>query len=239
MPEIKSPRRELHVVSSRIELGDITGRVLFPTPVQGPWLPFLRFADTTTKGGGDDAEGHTHLEEEVLNYIVTGRVEYEDEQGQTSTLDPGTVELLTARDATHHKLKGFSSTEETRWLSVVVRKPRAEEGPSRRIQLVGGSPPARHVGITLERPLVGVGGSVTSTVGLECADIEFREDGRCTCPIGPGRRAVAYVFEGSGVVNEQVLALGAGALLDNVTNLSIQAASGTRLLVSSVPHSTS
>ncbi|MGC2288425.1 MAG: pirin family protein [Thermoplasmata archaeon] len=235
MAGIDGAPRHLRVVSSQIELDDISGRVLFPSPAQGPWLPFLRIAETSTSGGGDDPEGHTHREEEVLNYIVEGRVEYEDDVGRRALLGPGSVELLTAREETRHKLMGAIEPTRTRWLSVVVRCVPEMGEPDHRAQVAHGPPPARRGDATLERLLVGPDSPVVSGAGLECVDIEFRKEGRCVCLIGRERRAVAYVFEGSGSVDGQLADAGAGALIDNVTEVSIQARTGTRVLLASAP----
>ncbi|MCI4352970.1 MAG: pirin family protein [Thermoplasmata archaeon] len=236
MAGIEKPAREFRVVASRIELDDVAGRVLFPSLLQGPWLPFLRFAETSTTGDDADAEGHSHYEEEVLNYILAGRVDYEDETGQHSVLEPGTVEFLTAREATRHKLRVPKQGFQTRWLSVVVQFPRGSPGPTHPIQVAPGPMRYRASEATIERFLVGPEALVASGAGLECIDIEFRKDGRCVCPLGRERRAVAYMFEGSGSVNDQLVEMGAGALFDNVTKVSIQAKSGTRLLLASAPH---
>jgi redox-sensitive bicupin YhaK (pirin superfamily) len=235
MTGIEEPPRELRVVASRIELADVSGRVLFPSPVQGPWLPFLRFADTITMGGGDDPEGHTHLDEEVLNFIVEGRVDYEDDVGRASILEAGTLELLTAREETRHKLVGAKDGTRTRWLSVVVRVPAGSAGTSHRFQVAPCPTPIEIGEAAMIRFLVGPDAPVQSGAGLECNELEFRQDGQCDSPVGPERRAVAYVIEGSGSVGHQVLEVGVGALIENATKVSIRALSGTRLLLASAP----
>lgn len=227
--------RELRVVTSRIELEDVSGRVLFPTPVQGPWLPFLRFADTITSGAGDDPEGHTHLEEEALNYVITGRVDYDDETGHRSVLGPGAVELLTAHEETRHKVMGGAQAPGTRWLSVVVRCPPASGASGHRFQVAPGPPPIPVSKTVEERLLVGPDAAVDSGAGLECVDLHFRKDGRCVCPVGAERRAAAYVFEGSGSIDRLPVEVGVGVLVENLTKITIQAKSGTRVLVASVP----
>jgi redox-sensitive bicupin YhaK (pirin superfamily) len=227
------PPRELRVVASRIELADVSGRVLFPSPVQGPWLPFLRFADTT--GGGDDPEGHTHLDEEVMNYVLEGRVDYEDDAGHRSELEPGALELLTAREETRHKLVAIRSAPRTRWLSVVVHLPPEAGGPSHRFQVAARPAPLDMGEAAVVRFLVGPDAPLQSGAGLECNEIEFRRDGQCVSPVGSDRRAVGYAIEGSATVGRQALEEGVGALIENSTNISIRAKSGSRLLLASAP----
>jgi redox-sensitive bicupin YhaK (pirin superfamily) len=226
--------RELRVVASRIELDDISGSVLFPTPAQGPWLPFVRFAVTISTGGGDDPAGHSHRGEEVMNYILEGHVGYEDDVGHDSVLERGAVVLLTAREEAHHNLMQKQGSR-SRWLSVVVRCPPTMGGPAHQVHIAPGPIPALAGDVTAERRLVGPDAPVASSSGFECIDIEFRKDGLSAFPVGRERRAVAYTLEGSGLVDGQGVGAGAGALIENATEVSIRAASGTRILLASMP----
>jgi redox-sensitive bicupin YhaK (pirin superfamily) len=235
MAGMEESPRQMRVASSRIDLSDVSGRVLFPSPLQGPWLPFLRFADTITTGGGDDPEGHIHLEEEVLNYIIQGRTEYEDNAGHRSVLEPGMLELLTAREETRHKLMGLKDVPGSRWLSVVVRLPRGTGGPSHKFQVTHAPAPLDAGEVAIERFLVGPESSVESGAGLAVTDLEFRKEGECVCPIGSERRAVAYVFDGSAAVGAQSLETGDGELIENAAKISIRANPGARVLLASVP----
>jgi redox-sensitive bicupin YhaK (pirin superfamily) len=235
MVRMEESPRQMRVASSRIDLSDVSGRVLFPSPVQGPWLPFLRFADSITTGGGDDPEGHTHVEEEVLNYIVQGRTEYEDNTGHRTILEPGMLELLTAREETRHKLMGLKDVAGTRWLSVVVRLPRDYGGPSHRFQVTRAPAPLDAGEVAAERFLVGPESPVESGAGLAVTDLEFRKEGQCNCPIGSERRAVVYVFDGSAAVGGQPLQTGDGELIENAAKISVRAHPGARVLLASVP----
>ena len=235
MPGSGSSPRVTLVVPSRMDLSDVSGRVLFPSPVQGPWLPFQRFADTTTSGGGDDPEGHAHSEEEVLNYIVAGRADYEDDAGRHSVLASGSLELLTAREETRHKLTGQPQAPGTRWLSVVVRFPRGVEGPSRRFQVVTELttiPAGESVAV---RFLVGPDTPAQSGTGLECDDVEFQGSGEYVRPLGGDRRAVAYVYEGTSSIEGHAIEAGVGALIENSIKISLRGKPGTRVLLASVP----
>jgi len=234
MARVEEPERELRVVASRMELDDVSGRVLFPTPAQGPWIPFVRFAETVATGGDIDAEGHPHRQEEVMNYLLEGRVEYEDDVGHRSVLEPGTVVLFTAREEARHNLIP-NQTPRARWLSVLVRCPPTAGGPPHRVQIAPVPVPVRPGEGTLERPLIGPEAPLASSAGLECVDIEFRATGRCVCPVGRERRAVAYVYDGSGWVDDQPLDAGAGALLENAVEVTLRGESGTRVLLATAP----
>ena len=228
--------REWRVVASRMDLEDVSGRVLFPTPRVGPWIPFVRFAETVTTGAGDDSEGHSHKREEVLNYIVEGRVEYEDDVRRRSVLEQGAVVLLTAREEAHHNLMTRPSPR-SRWLSVIVRVPTNLGGAPHAVQIATAPTPHQPEGGPVERRLVGRGAPIVSASGLECVDLEFSEKGRCRCPVGDGRRAVAYAYDGSGSVDGQVVEAGAGALIEDVNEVTVEAGAGTRVFLASAPRS--
>jgi quercetin 2,3-dioxygenase len=213
-----------------MDLDDVSGRVLFPSPVQGPWLPFLRFAETATTGAQDDSGVHSHQGEEVLNYILEGRVEYEDDVGQRSLLDPGAIVLLTARTEAHHNLTA-KPPPRSRWLSVVVQYPLGVGAARHPVQIASKPNASRESEGSVERRLVGPGAPIASASGLECLEIQFREAGQCVCPIGPERRAVAYLFEGSGSIDGLRVDAGAGVLTENSRELEFRCTSASRLFI--------
>ncbi len=237
MARVEGPPRQLNVVASQMILEDVQGRVLFPTPTRGPWLPFVRFAETLTTGGGFDPEGHSHQQEEVLNYLLEGEVEYEDDGGRRSVLGEGTVALLTARKEAHHNLVPKGS-QRARWLSVVVRY-QSKRGPAHLVQVAAGSPavPAAQ-GISqepVERHLVGPESPVASACGLKVLEVEFRKPGRCICPVGQEQRAIVYVIDGTAFMDNQLIGAGAGVLLEDATDIALRAETKTRVLLASVP----
>jgi quercetin 2,3-dioxygenase len=236
MPPDQGSHRVLRVVSSRIDLDDTSGRVLFPSMAQGPWLPFLRFAETRTTRAENDPGGHPHRREEVMNYILEGHVDYEDDLGHRSLLGPGTVVLLTARDEVRHNLIANSDSP-ARWLSVVVECPPSSGEPYHRFQTAPGATPAPAGDGSIERRLVGSGAPVLASSGLTCTDVELRAGARCVRTLPRGQRAVVYVYEGSGRVDDRPVETGNGALLENATEIVFRAETGARVLFASAPRS--
>ncbi len=217
-----------------MDLEDVSGRVLFPSPEHGPWLPLLRFADTTTTRAGDPSEPHSHRREEVLNYVLEGEVEYEDDTGQRSRLGSGAVALLTAQETALHNLTPRAPPR-ARWISLVVRCSSASGGPGHMVQIARGPLPARNGDGCVERRIAGRGGAVSSNAGLECAEIEFRAEGRCLGRVGRDRRAVGYLLEGSGRIDGAEIDVGQGALLEDTPEVEIRGRPGTRVILVSAP----
>lgn len=232
MPSTDGSRVPLRVVASQMDLEDVSGRVLFPSPAQGPWLPLLRFAETTTMRRGDDSDAHTHEREEVLSYIVEGPVEYEDDAGRRTVLGSGAVALLTAPGSTRHNLMARPSPR-SRWISVIVRCPPGGPRSSSMVQIANGPVPARTSAGTVERLLVGRGGAVASNAGLECTEIEFLSAGSCRCRVGSDRRAVAYGVDGTVRIDGASLEAGSGALFEDTAGVGIEGESGARVILAS------
>jgi redox-sensitive bicupin YhaK (pirin superfamily) len=230
---LREPPRDLRVVASHIDLEDVSGRVLFPTSVQGPWMPFSRFAETNATGSYS-TESHSHREEEVMVFVLDGRVHHEDEAGHVVVLEAGTVLLLTARQETRHNVSAEPPSR-ARWLSLVVRCRSSRTGPPYRVQVAPGTrpPPLERDGA--ERNLVGHDSPVMSSSGLECRHIELAPGARCVCPIGPDRRGLAYVYDGSGAIEGLLVDAGAGVLFDGAREVNFESKSNTRILVASAP----
>lgn len=226
--------RTVRVVASRIDLEDVSGRVLFPSMAQGPWTPFLRFAETVATGGGIDPEGHPHRDEEVLTYVLDGEVDHEDAEGSRTVLGAGSAVLFAARSETRHNLVAHPGSR-ARWLSVVIRLPGGDVGPDHRVQFAPAPLPAGEKPGARERRVVGPGAALVASSALECTELELRANVRHTWSIGRGRRAVVYVLDGRATIDEQPVEISSGALLENATAVSLNTESGARLIVASAP----
>ena len=229
----ESPR-ELRVVASRIDLGDVSARVLFPTPEQGPWTPFARFADTTL-ARHDDPGAHPHRDEEVLTYVIEGNVREEEEGGRRASLEPDSIVLLAAvgNEVSHKLLLGDG--DRARWLSIVLSLRAAAGATPRTWQRAKVAPPVQTPDGMVERRIVSAEGPLHSAVGLECHEIELPSDRSCVCPIGSGRRGVAYPVAGAGDVDGRPVSEGVGALVEGVSSVVLRGCKGSRFLLATAP----
>ncbi|TLZ94433.1 MAG: hypothetical protein E6J95_04065 [Methanobacteriota archaeon] len=223
------------LVHGVIDDSDITARILFPTREREPFLPFERFAESvaTSRKKGDL---HAHLGQEVVTYVLEGHIEHEYGAGVHDNLTEGSILVLTASDEVRHALtmeKGHTA----RWLSIVSRLPEhAEPAPS---SLKIRTPKPSPVGSdgAARTSLIGPNGAVPSSSGLELTDVAFAKRGSAFFRLGHDRRGLVYALHGTGAVDDHELELGHGALLENMSAISIQGEAGYRVALASVPRS--
>ena len=72
-------------------------------------------------------------------------------------------------------------------------------------------------------------------LGLECTDIEFARETDASFQIGRGRRGVAYILQGSGLIEKERVETGSGALFEGIGRLAFHGSQGYRVFLASVP----
>jgi len=230
-----SPRktRSLTVAHGEIDASDKTTSLLLPNRDHGPWLPFERFAETMTTSRTKLGR-HSHQAEEVVIYLVEGEVDHMDDSGRREGLTPGSVAVLTAHEEISHDLEMLKG-KRARWLSVVVRLPWHTEAPPTTIQIKTAGDATEESDGTVQKPVVGPLARADGSSGLEFTDIEFARQATAFFRIGRDRRAVAYVLDGSGMIDDVPLKSGSGALLENMSAVAVGGAPGYRIVLASVP----
>jgi len=221
------------IVHGEIDASDVTTHLLFPTRDKRLFLPFERFAEsvaTSRKKG----EMHPHVGEEVIAYVLEGSIDHEDGSGNHADLTQGSLLVLTAQDEIRHALR-MERGRTARWLSVVVRLPPSAVQPTRSFQVLKPERPSAGSDGTIRTPLVGSNGPARTSSGLELVEIEFVKGGTAFLRMGRDRRGVAYALGGVGSIEDHALEPGHGALLENMSALSIHADPGYRVALASVP----
>lgn len=225
--------RSLKIVHGEIDASDRTTSLLFPNRDQGPWLPFERFSETMTTARTKLGR-HPHQTQEVLIYMVEGEVDHVDGSGKREALTPGSVAVLTAHEEISHDLEMLRG-KRARWLSVVIRMPWHTEPPPTKVQIKTAGAATEQSDGTVQKPVVGPLARADASSGLECTDIEFARNATAFFRIGRGRRAVAYVLSGSGMVDDVPIKSGSGALLENTSAVAIGGSPGYRIVLATVP----
>src|SRR2546425_10395220 len=174
------------------------------------------------------------ISEEVVIYLVEGEVDHMDDSGRREGLTPGSVAVLTAHEEISHDLEMLKG-KRARWLSVVVRLPWHTEAPPTTIQIKTAGDATEESDGTVQKPVVGPLARADGSSGLEFTDIEFARQATAFFRIGRDRRAVAYVLDGSGMIDDVPLKSGSGALLENMSAVAIGGAPGYRIVLASVP----
>jgi len=218
--------------SSHEDLSDPTSHLLMPTAEQGPFPPFDRFAETVATRR-IQVGLHPHLAEEVVTYVIDGLVHHEDGSGNHTVLNPGSVLVVTAHEEVRHELTMQPSQEgrSARWLSIVLRLPWHTEAPPTSVQIKDAGDATESIDGTVRRPVVGP----LAFMQLECTDLEFTREADVSLPIDHGRRGVAYVLRGSGMIEKKPIEMGHGALFENVARLALSGSPGFRVFLATVP----
>ena len=232
MPSPQKPR-SLTIAHGEIDASDKTTSLLFPSREQAPWLPFERFAETMTTSRTKLGR-HPHQAEEVVIYLVDGEVDHVDDSGRREALTAGSVAVLTAHQEISHDMEMLKG-KRARWLSVVVRLPWHTEPPPTTVQIKTAGDAKEGSDGMVQKPVVGPLARADASSGLECTDIEFARKATGFFRIGLDRRAVAYVLEGSGMIDDVPIKSGSGALLENMSAVAIGGSPGYRILLASVP----
>ncbi len=232
MPSPRQPR-SLKTVHGEIDASDKTTSLLFPNRDQGPWLPFERFAETMTTSRTKLGR-HPHQAEEVVIYLVEGEVDHMDGSGRRDPLPVGSVAVLTAHEEISHDLE-MRKGKRARWLSVVIRLPWHTEPPPTSVQIKTAGDGTEGSDGTVQKAVVGPLARADASSGLECTDIEFARKANSFFRLGRDRRAVAYVLNGSGMIDDVPIKSGSGALLENMSAVAIGGSPGYRIVLASVP----
>ncbi|MGI0132282.1 MAG: pirin family protein [Thermoplasmata archaeon] len=218
-----------------MQLEQLTGRVLFPTMQQGPWLPYERFAEVIASRP-NEAVLHSHRLEEVVNYVISGTVIHQDDRGERAEVEAESVIVLSTGPERSHDVYPAEGRA-AHWIAIGVELlGRADETESV-LQIVH-LPEAQSLqkGV-LVRQVVGSRSPARSIRGLEVVDLEFKdtEEVALRRPCGLGHREVAYVLYGSGSVDGLTVAPGAAVLTEDVPSVEVRGSPGFRVLIATAP----
>lgn len=240
IPSSHRTRPPGHVVVPKVhtmELDGVAGRTVFPTPDQGPWLPLERFAESRAVGRRVSSDPHPHRLEEVVNYVLSGRMIRTGGGEPEAELGAGTVSRLTAHGSVTHDVYPAPGSE-ARWISIVTRLPSVAPSPA---------PPSRDVGLPRvhrlsggvgRKNLVGPKATLPSLAGLEAVDLTIPPGRSFRVSVGTALRAVVYAVGGSGSVQGRPIAEGAGLLAEDLEALELKADSEFRVILATVPSPT-
>src|SRR3989442_5161885 len=222
--------------SSHEDLSDPTWHVTMRTDGQGEFPTFDGFAERVATRR-IQVGLHPHLAEEVVAYVLDGYVHHEDGRGTHTVLSPGSVLVVTAHDEIRHELTMQPSQEgrSARWLSIVLRLPWHTEAPPTSIQIKDAGDATESLDGTVRRPVIGPLARAETFLQLECTDLEFTREADVSIPVDRGRRGIAYVLRGSGMIEKKPVEMGHGALFENISKVALYGSPGFRVILATVP----
>jgi hypothetical protein len=84
-------------------------------------------------------------------------------------------------------------------------------------------------------PIVGRGAAMTSSVGLECEELQFRTEGTTFRKLGSGRRAVFYAMAGRGSADQTPIEAGEVAFIEGRPGVAVRGDPGFRAIFATAP----
>ncbi len=218
--------RIVRASSETTELSNITGRLLFPTLHQGPWLPLKLLAESATRGPCAP-DLHTHVSEEVILYVLAGGLAEVDPTGGRIESGEGSVRIHASGEEFLHDVVPLPGRL-TRWVSLVLSLPKGSTPVSSPSRVFPPSSPKEVAPGAFARALVGGAAEARSQLGAEISSLEFRDRGTVSLDVPSERRAVVYVAEGRGTILGERVRDGDGILTEGVGTLEVEAEPGFR-----------
>ncbi|BFM09389.1 pirin family protein [Halioxenophilus aromaticivorans] len=209
--------------------------------------PFLLLDEIRSDDSADYIGGfppHPHRGFETVTYMLDGRMRHRDSQGNNGVIEPGGVQWMTAGkgilhsempEQTEGRLWGFQL-----WINLAaaekMREPRYQELTADQIPELS---PSNGVLVRLiAGSLNGVKGPVTGISSHPMlADVQMEEDAHARIDIPKGYNSVLYVYQGSLMVRDVVVASQQLAVLSDGGGVTVEASTeGARaLLISAHP----
>ena len=168
--------------------------------------PFLLLDEFGSEEGADYIGGfpdHPHRGFETVTYMLNGLMRHDDSTGAGGTLDPGSVQWMTAGRGIVHSEMPQQEEGLMRGFQLWVNLPAADKMCAPRYQNIepGDIPEVQGEGGVRIRVIAGeVDGTEGAVSGIAVApiylDILLPEDTAHTQPVPAGHAALCYVFEG-------------------------------------------
>jgi quercetin 2,3-dioxygenase len=220
MENVQKTREVLRLISARrqTEGAGFVVRRPFPTTDIAAVDPFLLIDEMGpveyAPGEAVGAPDHPHRGFETVTYVLEGELEHEDSAGHRGALRPGDVQWMTAGGGIIHseepsrrmreqggRMHGFQV-----WLNLPARlkmtQPRYQEIPADRIPTMSTADGQARVRVIAGAAL-GVRGPVETHTPITYQDWTLEKEADVSTPLGPGQRALVYVFSGSVLIGDE------------------------------------
>ena len=211
--------------------------------------PFLMLDAFGSDNAGDYIAGfpdHPHRGFETVTYMLAGRMQHKDNQGNSGDLGPGSVQWMTAGRGLVHSEMPLQESGRMAGFQLWVNLPAKDKMCAPRYQdIPADAVPVVRDGNGIEvKVLAGSYGSARGPVAGVATDPTYLDvtlpaNARFTFSVAPGHSAFAYVFEGEVRFGEEAAAVAAThiAVLSEGERIfaSTRAAAGRFILLAGKP----
>jgi redox-sensitive bicupin YhaK (pirin superfamily) len=183
--------------------------------------------DRVVPAGGFPTHGHRDME--IISYVISGALEHKDNLGNSSVINAGQIQRMSAGTGVRHSEYNASRGEPVHFLQIWIAPARANEPPGyeqtslplakRRNELILAAAPA------------GENGAVTlrQDARIYAARIDAGKTVRHGA--GPGRGVWVQIVKGDVALGGAQLKAGDGAAIEEEAEITIEAVSEAEVLV--------
>lgn len=193
----------------------------------------LRVFNHDTIAGGGGFPTHSHLEMEIVTYVLSGKLAHKDSTGGVGFINAGEVQRMSAGTAIAHSEFNASETDPVRLMQIWVLPERAGLTPSYEQKQFTTE---QRTGVLL--PIAsgqGVPGGVKIHQDTTFYVSRLRLGDQVVHELKTGRRAFLYVIEGEITLNGETLSTGDQARITDLNRLDAAASSESEIILIDLP----
>ena len=159
---------------------------------------------------------HGHSDMEIISYVLSGEIAHKDSAGNIATLPPGEFQLMSAGSGIRHSEFNPSDKHGLHFLQIWIQPNVYGQTPGYQQKDFGQSE-----GLTLVASPDGKDGSMVLKQDAFLYQLILAADGTAQLPASENRKYYVHVIDGELKIENQTLAAGDGAKVENIGELKL------------------
>lgn len=176
---------------------------------------------------------HPHRDMEIISYVLAGKLEHRDNMGNTSVIEPGNIQRMSAGTGVLHSEYNPSTTETTHLLQIWIIPEIKSLPPSYEERIC--TPAEKRGRLNLIAASAGEGAAVTVHQDVHIYAGLFDKHEHAKFEISPTRKIYLHLARGSLVVNALPLQAGDALMIEDENQLTISDGIDAEVLVFELP----
>jgi redox-sensitive bicupin YhaK (pirin superfamily) len=189
----------------------------------------LRVINDDIVHGGAGFPTHGHRDMEIISYVVRGALTHRDTTGGQGILRRGDVQTMSAGTGLRHSEFNGSATEDVHFLQIWIMPEHADLVPA--YQQAHFADEAKRNQLRLLAARDGAEGALPLHQDARIYASLLDRDKTVSHALAAGRGAWIQIVDGSIEVNDQTLAAGDGAAIENAAHIDIKALADAEFLL--------
>jgi redox-sensitive bicupin YhaK (pirin superfamily) len=183
--------------------------------------------DTVAPGAGFATHGHSDME--IISYVLEGSLEHKDSMGNGSVIRPGDVQRMSAGTGVRHSEYNHSKNEDVHFLQIWLEPNQMGIDPGYEQKFF--SPEERQGVLKLLVSPDGRDGSITAYQDAMMYGSILSPGESLMHPLETNKQAYIHIAKGEATINGAQLTSGDAVNIKDETEISIEAAANTELLL--------